>query len=615
MRQPGRMRAGDQGFTMVEILIAMMIVVLVMVGMLSVLVSSLSTIAQARQRQTATALATQAIERLRALPYDAVVLPDGSTPDPTLQHVQISGPNYLFNAHDVLTDVSNQPEPLIINAWSGRDGTQTVDEVTYRVQTYVTRAPIAGTQQTYYITVVVSWTSPARPDGQTMAQRSVAYSPPGCLSTSNSPFAAPCQAYLTGQAGQTFAAITVSHPDDSTETIEGFSGTLLDLTLPSNAASLIVEQTASANASAQTSGVRRLGPPDGQSGGSSATASVDSDPSSAAGMQATASTPGQSSSAQGLSGVAGELRARPLSGDSGASAAAILADGTYCTGVSGTPLATGTAGQFRPCASSRVQPGGTAGVVEYLPGGTHGFESVSIEMARVEASPTARAVAAQLAAPNGDACTAGSGPVAEGCAYGAARRDLSLFRLGVPGATGTGPAGLDSRGVVTVTGLSETVRTEEGNGARDPAFTRSGTLSIWNGSGYTSVNLADYAAPPTGGQAATEEWVLPVDATTEEPVTQVTHVSPGGAELILTYEGSVIVQRPQVERTPATRTGDLIADCQDQACVSEVTGGPAVAINVTVTITRNGAELGRFGMATSLGGLMAQASYKAAADA
>lgn len=601
---------------MVEILVAMFVIVTVMVAMLSVLVSSLGTIVQSRQRQTATALATQAIEQLRALPYDAVVLPDGSLPDSTLQHTQVVGPNYLFNAHDVLSGVSNQQEPLVVNAWSGRDRAQTVDEITYRVQTYVTRAPIAGTQQTYFLTVVVSWTSQVSPQGRTIAQRSVAYSPPGCLSTSNSPFAAPCQAYLTAQAGQTYAGVTVSNDRDSTLAIEGFSGTLLDLTLPANGASLIVEQTASANASAQTSGVRMLGPPDGTSGGMSATASVDSDPSSAAGMQATASTPGQSSSTQTLTGTGGSLRVRPLSGDSGAAAAAILADGTYCTGMSGSPLATGSAGQLRPCASSRIQPSGTAGVVEYLP---TGLGWLAVELARVEASPVARSVAAQIAGvanaaePNGGACAAGAGPVAEGCAYGAARRDLSLFRLGAPGTTGIGPSGFDGRGVVTVTGLSETVRAEEGNGARSPFYTRSGTLSVWNGSGYTTINLADYAAPPTGLQPASEEWLLPRDLD-DNPLTVVAYAGPSGRAVVLTFDGSVIVQRPQFEYTPNTRTGDPVKDCDDAACVTQVNGGAVVVVNVTVTVSRDGAVIGRFGMASSVGGVGAQASYKAAAD-
>lgn len=617
MRRRRAVRAVDEGFTLVEIMLAMFIVASVMASMLGILVSSLSTIAQARQRQTATALATQTLESLRALPYDSVIQPDGSTPDASLQFLAAGGPPYVFNADEVLPDVASQPEQLVVNQWSGRDRSQTVNEVTYRIETYVSRAPInAAGQQTFNITVVVSWVSTVHPQGRMTAQRSVAYSPPGCLSTANSPFAAPCQAYFTAQAGQAVGGIMISNPNDSTAPVLGFaaagSGTSLELGLAGHGTHLLVEQTASANGRAHTTGARKVLVPEPLSvttTGAAAVAAVDSDPSSADGMTANNLVSG-TAGALSLDGDAGTLIAYPSS-DAGTGRAAILGESAYCTGLAGTPLATGPTGQLRPCSSSQVQPG--ASRITYQPEGAFGFGSTTIPLVQIGSSGVARAISAQLAAANADACIGGSGAVADGCSYAAANRSLSSVWIGRPGA-GTGPAdpNFASRGILTLTSLAESVRTEEGNGARQPSFTRSGTLWVWadDGTGvgaYQSVNLADFAAPPSGSTPASKTWIV--------PPTSILYTSPSTAQMIISFQGTVTVQRPQLTRTPATRTGNLVQDCRAEACVSEVTGGSTVISNLTVTITRNGTLIGEFAIAGNLGGLVSQATYKAAADA
>lgn len=608
LRRALRHHRGEQdetGFTMIEVIVAMVIVAVVMTSLIGVLLSTLTTVVQARQRQTATGLATQALEQLRALPYDDITLDDGSAPDASLAHITGSGP-YDFEPTTVLPGVD---ERLVVNTYSGRWDDVTVDEVTYRISTYVTRPTVpAGTPQTFNLTALISWTSSAYPAARTAAQRSTTYSPAGCLSTAQSPFAAPCQAHFTGNAGSILGGVSVTDAIDSSAVVPGFtSGTSLEYNLADLSSTVLVEQTASGAASAQTSSA--AGP--GTSGGASQNVAVDSDPSSATGQVANVTISGHTSGAQELTGVAGTLSLRPSSGGSGGAAAAIEAPGSICTGPSGT-LTTGSPDE-RPCASSSVLSSGTAAGLAWIPPAAFGFGGVDVPMVRIDNTGTPwRSVAAQLTTPNIGACALGSGPTVAGCTHAAASRSLGSVRIGPPTTHAAAvPAGwLDGNGLWSVTGFSETARAEDGTGAQAPLYTRSGTLSVWNGSGYTPYDLSAGAA-----------LSLPI-----APVT-LTYTGSAGTSYYVTFEGSVDVQPWQIERTPVVRVGNAIDYCKDVACVTRVSGGSGVVGDVTVTITdvpyvapADPADLpagmvGRFTIGTNLGGLLAQATYKAAPNA
>src|SRR5665647_3123532 len=203
----------EAGFSLVEVILAMVIIAGVLASMLGIVVSSLTTVAQARQRQTATALATQGIEVLRALPYDTVTLNHaGDTPDATATYAVFE--SGVYHLRTTLPSL-NLNEQLMVNDVSGRTEDITVDEVTYRVHTYVTLAA----NDAFNLTVLVTYTSTVSHGQRITAQRSVTFSPAGCLSTAQNPFAAPCQAYFTATAGQTLGGITVTNPDDGTAPI------------------------------------------------------------------------------------------------------------------------------------------------------------------------------------------------------------------------------------------------------------------------------------------------------------------------------------------------------------------------------------------------------------
>ena len=606
----------NDGFTLVEVILAMMIIVGVMASLLAVVVSSLGTIAQARQRQTATALATQAIERLRALPYDTVTLATpGDTPDPgAIYAVLDSGQYWLDTTQPAGQEVPSLSlhEELVVNGVSGRVEDIDVDEVTYRVHRYVSLAPVTpGGQQAFQLTVLVSWSSAVSRGPKMTTQRSVAFSPSGCLSTAQSPFAAPCQEYFTANAGQTLGGVTVTHPTDSTLPIVGFDSTggrLLEFGFANQTATVLVEQTATGNAGATTTSARQISVSDVRTGGVTAAAAVDSDPSSTPDQHEVEVTSGQTSSTQALVGAAGALEAVPSTADSGRAAAAVFADGSHCVGINGTGLQTGPNPDLRPCSSSHVAPGGSSATLLYKPVPAFGFNGVFAPLVTAAPDSTpARAVAAHVAFNNPGVCP-NSSPEAPRCAYGAANRELGTVVIGAAVVGSTAPAGFDARGIVTVSGLREELVVEEGLGARTPAYSREGVLSIWNGTGYESIDLSSFQ--DLLGTAQT--WIVP-------PTSIDYPNNSGGRAFTLVYEGTVTVTRPQMQYTPATRSGNLTADCKAEACVSEVNGGSAVSVNLTVKLYPPGALPPEpapyaFGIAANLGGLMGQASYKAPAD-
>ena len=586
-------RSPSDGFTLIEIILAMFITVVVMASLLGVLVSSLKTVAQSRQRQTATALATQTLERLRALPYDSITGADPATYPLSsgLQGAVIVGTTASFTPASGLLGTS---EALLVNQYSGKRSSKSIDGVTYAEETYVTKAPLtAALQQAFNLTSIVSWTSSVYPTTRTTAQRSTAYSPAGCLSTAQHPFAAPCQAYFTAQAGQSSAGFAVTNADDSKLDIPGFAGRSVELTLPVLTANLQIEQTASGSANAATSGARSVAGTSTMYGASGALVSVDSDPSSTPAQlqqKAANQAAGSATLTGALLAPAGTLIATPTSGDAGGTAAAIAADSTTCADgdPSGTGLITGSTG-LRPCASARMLQGGAPGQI--------GFTSLandSVSVLSLGASPTtSRAVAAHLATANGLACVTTPGASPPGCAHSKASRSLGTLVIGSP-STGSGPLDV-TKGLFRVTGLSETAVAERGVGAGAPGYTRAGSLTVWTSAGYTDIDLATFAAPPVGSQPASQTWTTPAVTTTY----------PSG--LTVTAQGTVTVQRPQQGTSGP-------ADCKVQACVARVSGAGGLQASTTFTVTA-GAASTKFVLISNLGGLVAQSTYTAAPDA
>lgn len=590
-------RRGEAGFTLVEVIVAMVITAMVMAALGYAVVSSLFTIQQARQRQTATALATQQLERLRALPYDLVTQPDPSAPTVAVDYTTTSGSVTTFSPPARLVP-GGINEQLVVNTVSGKTITQVSGNVTYSIETYVTKAPLtASGSQPFNLTAIVRWTSTVSRGQRETVQRSTTFSSAGCLSTANSPFAAPCQAYYTVRAGEALSGVTVGSVAGPNQPIEGMDAQQLQLDLSHTSSNLLVEQTASGTSAAVTSGAVVTGASTSTSGDQSAGAAVDSDPSSVPNQSASMNTPAQTSTTLTTSGAGGTLAVHPFASDQGNARAAIAALSSLCTNWDGTPLTTGVTGSERPCAASNLTTSGATGAaLTYTdPNGT------SVQLAQfLPAVAPSRAVATLLGTQNSNVCSTGS---VVDCAHAASGRYLGASSFGA-GTFASAPAGFSSTsGLWSVTSIQEDAVAEEGAGALGPQYQRVGQVQVWNGSAYQTLDLGCIY----GGACLSAAQTVTIGATT---------VQYGGG-LSVSYEGTLTVQPPSVTQSAAVspRTGNLATDCKTTACTTSVSGAGGVVGHVTVTISNGAGPLTSFEVTVDLGGLTANASYKAAANA
>ena len=187
-RFPGRPLAWperDGGFSLIEPIVAAFILSVVALATVNLLVHSAETVSASRQRQAAVALATQALEQLRGLPYGSVATGlrnDDLAGDPDIS--MASGvPRLVLPA--AATGGAGVDEPLVVNY-----GTATpaplyphralVPNSTFRsnptLSVFVTLDP--STAGVYDLTAVVRWT-PADGSSRTYVQRSKLFSPLG----------------------------------------------------------------------------------------------------------------------------------------------------------------------------------------------------------------------------------------------------------------------------------------------------------------------------------------------------------------------------------------------------------------------------------------------------
>lgn len=599
-----RCRSDDRGFTLIEVMVAMFITAIVMTALIYAVVSSLTTIQQARQRQTATGLATQQLERLRAEPYDSVTQPDGAYPAVAVDYTTtISGTTWFKPPARLIS--GGVSEVLVINGVSGKTVDQVVDGVTYHVETYVTKAAATTSgSQPFYLTAITKWTSTVSRGQRETVQRSTTFSPAGCLSTATSPFAAPCQAYYTARAGESLSGVSVTNTDSSDQPIEGMDAKLLQLGFAHTSTNLLSEQTVTGTAAATTSSGMTTGSSGSATGGESASVAVDSDPSSVPNQSMSSSTSGHTAAVLSSSGSGGTLSIQPSSGDSGSAVGAIQATSTQCLNADGNGLTTGTtAALLRPCVDSKGQPSGAAATLTYSPPSAPA--TVLTLGSFAPGGPASRSVAALLSATNSGVCSAAT-PV--DCSHAAASRTLGTASFGILAGSSSTPGFDPAQGLWSVSGLTETAAAEEGTGRLAPKFTRAGILKVFtdNGAGggsYTSIDLSTFASAAVGATPASQTWALPTTTVAYSGVT-------------IQYSGSVMVQRPRITSSPATRTGSVATDCKTAACTSSVDASGAITARVDVVVKDGaGAEVTKFSVVTDLGGLTVDASYKAAANA
>jgi prepilin-type N-terminal cleavage/methylation domain-containing protein len=592
--RPWSRTRGDDGFTLLELTVAMMVIAVVIVTLVGLQLSSVKTVAVARQRQAATALADQKLERLRALPYNTIQAGLLAS-DPTLNVA--ADPRYSAGRlgapwNEALVTSSNQTEPEL----NPHKQTKTLNGVTYTLYTYVTH-PVNtdGTDSNsavdFWLTVVVQWSSTSTGNHvKSVSVRTRASYPAGCNGAATHPYAGPCQPFLYGSAGRTTGSITVAQADPSQPAISGVPFNSASEIFTNFTSQINVEQTTSALAKVVASGTNVDSTTAGQD---VTTAAADIDPATTTATgpfnTALASSSATSNAISGSTGVL-TLQRPGFGGGGGVEAAVAATSAGNCQDLSGTVLPTNQA-----CASNQVGRVGTNEADLDL-ASVGGRDLPSMVLASMQPdSVAARSFDARFLTGAGGHCTGTSG---DGCvAAGASRSITSFFAGGLPAGDGgdTLPSGFT--GMVTGSNYSDSATAEAGvnsaavNTSPQFAATRSGAVTYWNGSTYQSVNLNTTNTYNLGAVNAV-------------------YARNGTPTISLAITGTLKVTAPNTSKNAAPAS----AACQPNACTSTANAGSLV-VNLTYTITSSSGQLAYFTVRLDLGTVEASATYRAVPSA
>jgi prepilin-type N-terminal cleavage/methylation domain-containing protein len=565
------MRPRDGGFTLIELIVAMMVMLIVMSAVLFFFVGSLRAVTLAKQRQTATALATQVMEQIRALPYAMVeqgldstdITLTGPDADPNLSSVTQFRPVTGGIVEELVVTTPATPSPRGPLSPHVQNLTPEPGGPTYVVRSYVTKGDTP--EQSYNLSVLASWSSSVSNGTKTVIQRSVSYSPSGCLSTATHPFSGPCQALFTAQAGTSAAGIQVSAIDQGQ--LVGLGSEPVILAFPGMSSSLGIEQITKLTSSVFASSGKVNG---ALAGGVSATAAADTDPSSTNAFVGSATTPAQSPSSLSTAGTLGTVKVRVHShaADSGKVGALTSAAGSTCVAHDGTAIT-----NKLPCASASIATSGSVASIE-----------LELDAGKTLTLGSSEGVSGGAAASRQVAASGNCSGL--GCSVASVRRSIGPIEAGALPGGGTGvPAGYVNQFTVGAFEESLVVGTGQNQPALPTSITRSaGNVKFWNGTGYSTLDVA------TGGSAKTAK---------------VTAVY-GTATVAIETELSVTGKSLTIPPPPAS--------CKSSACSAVGTPASVVTAKTTYTVTVGGQST-TFVVSTDLGAVSVRSAWQEAPDA
>lgn len=202
----------ENGFTLVEVVIAITIIGGAMLTILAATTSGFAFQDAARQRQTATALANQVLEQMRALPYADLQLGISNAAVPHAVSCRKNVARLYSCAPDATFKGSG--EPILVNVagaaavpLSPNTATLTINGVSYTWTALISRT---STSRPLRLTVFVDWTWKGR-DFSTNLQ-SLLWVPVGCVSAPAQPIAGPCAGgdSLVGQSSVATVSLRVT---------------------------------------------------------------------------------------------------------------------------------------------------------------------------------------------------------------------------------------------------------------------------------------------------------------------------------------------------------------------------------------------------------------------
>jgi type II secretory pathway pseudopilin PulG len=498
-----RARLHDEGgFSLLETVIAIGIIFGSLLTLALSTTTGLKYFGVGRERQAANQIANQLMEQTRGLAYHKItrgMQTSSLSTDPNLvtscagdavgtyRYLSCAGDKILSTTLNCPTVATDCATPIVPN--HGTIGESSEYPLDYSWRTYITNnCPVVSatctTATPYKVTVVVTWDDVDV--GAALAQRVVTqglfWSPQGCVSSQTHPFAAPCQSFFYGQAlapgGQATVAGTVSGVDFTSGAI----------TLTAAESTLQQEQVSQVQGVWTQTGTQLTTSGGDQFGGatSSSTAAADGDPSGTApGYAATSS--GITGAASNLATAAGtnQMQFTNAAGDTGEAISAVSAGGANVCPP--TPPAPPAESDLAPCGGARVLQAGTS----QANGHFHGFASDlgSATLVSIANPATATTTFANRMLVSGQ----------NGNLQNTVSRYIGTVRVGGLPANVTGPANWAGY-FLQLSSYHDTVVSTAGTSAAAPTATvNAGTLSYWNGTGYTSVNLATTPAYSLSG--------------------------------------------------------------------------------------------------------------------
>ncbi|MFN8077499.1 MAG: prepilin-type N-terminal cleavage/methylation domain-containing protein [Kineosporiaceae bacterium] len=582
-----RARRDDEGFTLVELLVTMVVISVALLGLMALQTKALVSGGQARARQQATSVSNQVLEQLRSLPWAtlskgmsttyAVLGADPNVVAGRLKPAGTSIDEALRTSATQATDVA----PLSgtggtnVSTYTDPSGTGVV----YTARSYVT-VPSSSTGL-INLTVVVTWRILSTTRTATVITRTQAYAPSGgCGSPANQPFLGACQAFFQAEAGAIGPSIDVTAASAAGEAVPagtpvlpGATASNLHLDLGSTGASISSMQAASGEASVTPAQASIMA---GGTTSSALTAAelkrlVSSDVGASASPASDSATATSAASMLTAAGTTSSLKLTPPTTQS----QAVVGSTTTATCPGPTPAS-------QPCTDGRLSGGTAASLVL-------GVGAVNRTLVSVAApgSPwvarTSRFGATAGSAALGCATISGAGCVSAG-----ASRSLGTVAFAVgPWSTTAAASGL-----VSVSSYSDSTLSEYGPSSLSatPSVTRTGTISYWNGSGYTNLPLT------TG----TNTTITPTSSGTSIPAVTWTN----GSGTTLVAKATITVRQVSSVRTNPS------AACTTDACqlTSDVS---SVTVSVTYTLT-DATGTSTFMVSTDLGSIRSVAGYKAA---
>lgn len=443
-----------------ELVVASTVMMTALTSMAYVTTSAFGDIAMAKERQTANALLDQAIEQLRALPYDTVSLGMRTSDlagDPRVIGSGTTGAPYRLAAtNDRIVHVSTNQviAPLVPNVSS-----RTVDNKVYAVRVYLTHFQDNPATGAVIATVYVDWTSSARNAGQPAFLRAstVIFSPaaasPGptgaCLSTATHPFSGPCLAFFHGQASASGGQIALAG--------DGILGSIVNGTgvgMPAATSLMQIEQTMSVEGRGTAAGVT-LGSV--RSGYATSDTKADNDPASVGSTAYDSKSTGIAANAS--AGQNTTTFTISANGNSSRSVSTTAATSTQvCHNVAGTAGLT----DGLPCGRSEALLGNLTTDL-----GLGNLDLIGDLLGNLTPFRIANMTSTAHTDRNAN-CAGVAGP---GCIRSTATRAIESLRIG----------GLPSgRSLVKLESFTSTATAEAGIGAAAPTATAAGTLSIWD---------------------------------------------------------------------------------------------------------------------------------------